>query len=161
MLIIRTLILIALLTFSSCYRGESKSIDSLLDDAKARFTSVGIEIAVGAAQEDLKSLVADLEALASDKSSSEAIERIIENLDRLTPRANYSVRPAMTELLKQYSYLMAPEKEQTYSKAELMSIVVDPGVASSRSQSARKLLVARTYLLLANELEVGKFGLGS
>lgn len=123
-------------------RGETLTLDEVLANAKQRYARVN---AAGAAQEvqvALKELEKGLGTLSSgDMSAAQTeLDTIATNLNKLVGKAGYTVRPSLGEMLAQYRSL---------SQAAATGSITVPQL---------KLLTARTYELLASEMETTKFG---
>ncbi len=132
--------LLIALTITSCApRGETKTLDQILDNARVRYQEAfdaGVQ-GEGDLQTQLASLSSSLEKLLSASDAAQAQE-VEDTLRELILHAGFTTRPAMNELSSQYA-LLAEESE----------------VAPER----KKLLVSRTYRMLARELETTRFRL--
>ncbi|MCI5064875.1 hypothetical protein MRY87_04030 [bacterium] len=118
-------------------RGETKTLDEVFQIAKKRYEeSIVKSDASGAVQEQLLQLAADLNQFAAaegkDGSREQLAPQISEQMATLLQSAGYTTRPAFGALLKSYR---TPPK----------------------TQRARRLLVARSYTALAQELETTSF----
>jgi hypothetical protein len=123
-------------------RGETLTLDEVLANAKQRYSRIS---AAGAGQDVqlvLGELQKGLDTLSSgDMSAAQTeLESIATNLNKLVSKAGYTVRPSLGEMLAQY---------RTLSQA---------AAAGSLTVPQLKLLTARTYELLASEMETTKFG---
>jgi hypothetical protein len=141
--------IIFLLTFLGCEpRGENKSLDQVLENAISRYENIvkkaeskGLTPPV---LERLTNLNTTLRSInLSDKNTYKKVvlQDIIDNLISLTPEAGYTTRPALGEIVEQYS--------------EMLSLISDKRI----DVRALQLLVARTYFLLASELDGVRFQL--
>jgi hypothetical protein len=122
-------------------RGESRSVDQILSDARAAYQS---SAAAGTSEDaaSLKSLAASLDKLAGIGGGGDAKAvsgEIAQSLTNFSTKAGYTVRPAMAELINQYR-----------------SVGQDASGASIGAPNL-KLLVARTYALVTNELKTTAF----
>ncbi len=149
------------LTFSACYRGEVKSLDIVLSRAKQRF-----ETLKKSASKDvtpiLTTAIAAMESLSVDSDSkliAVKVTQVASALDELVYHSNYTVRPAMTELALQYRRIA---ENKGIPKTKLArSVSVTPSVSAKHEFATIKLLLARTYSLLASELESSRFELAT
>jgi hypothetical protein len=142
--VIKIAILLTITALSACApRGESKTLDEVFKIAKQRYASVQ-SVEVGAkAKEPLQTLVADLTKLESDKLPADydkTATNIGNVLTDLSFHSSYTTRPSLGELSKQFRLI--GEK------------------SSATNPAAVKLLVSRTYSLIASELETSKFNIG-
>lgn len=127
---------VLLIALSSCApRGESKSLSEVFEAAKTRYTTARSG-AQGIAE--LQSLESTLSSWVS-KPSYDGARKISDTLRTLIVKTGYTSRPAMGELIEQYQTI-------GFDKS-----------AMKISPSRVKLLVARTYNLLASELETTAF----
>ena len=125
-------------------RGESHTVEQILNDARVAYQTSSNKIATGDAVA-LKSLESSLDKLAGIGGGGDA--KVIANdvantLTNLIVRAGYTARPAMSELINQYR-----------------SVAGDKSVSSSIGAPNLKLLAARTYSLIAAELNTTQFKL--
>lgn len=123
-------------------RGESHTVEQILADARSAYQS-----ASGGATPDvsgnLKSLTTSLDRIAGLGGGGDARQiasDIANGLTDLSVRAGYTVRPAMAELVSQYRTV-----------SEKSDAPVSIGAANLQ------LLAARTYSLLASELNTTQF----
>lgn len=127
----------AVMIVSACSpRGETRSLDQILSGAKERFsasTAANLDAETNAA---LNKLVDGLKQLESGQVADAFAEQSAEMLGQLEGRAGYTSRPAMRELVGQFK-----------------------GLTASSGAGATRLLVARTYNLLASELETTHFAI--
>lgn len=132
------------LVLASCApRGESVTIDQLVTNAKDAFSQSQASAKTSAQADAVVSLQGELEtslAVAADKSAEtpKVLASVGSSLNSLLPHAGVTARPALTELVKQY-------RELGHQKADQIS------------PSQVKLIVARTYFLLAGELKTTNF----
>jgi hypothetical protein len=143
----RSLFLVAIALVSLCFvgcgpRGETKTLDEVLANAKLRFVKVGISGSSQEVQGILGEVQKNLETMASGDVSSAvpALETIASSLNSLVSKSGYTVRPSMGEIMAQYRALAEQAGHGSVSAAQL------------------KLLAARTYELIASELETTRFG---
>lgn len=122
-------------------RGETRTLDEILASSKARYSqsSSAVSQDVGAT---LSNISRQLEALVAGDAmhAGQDLGNIAEALSGLAAKAGYTVRPAMGELTAQYRNLASGAGHGQVTAAQI------------------KLLAARTYDLLAGELETTKFG---
>lgn len=134
---------ISLCLVSGCApRGESHTVDEILSDARQNYQSVFVAKS-GNYKDQLTSLATSLDKLAGIGGGGDAkvvSGGIANSLQSLIEHAGFTVRPAMTELINQYRVV-----------AE--SSTRDISIGSPNL----KLLVARTYTLVASELKTTQF----
>ncbi len=125
-------------------RGETKSVEQVLEDAKARYQEVKPTGNLAAnVSSTLTSLTSNMSSIERGIAGlSQSAGEIAEGLTALERHAGYTSRASMAELIGQYRSLAATSSE-----------------AESSTAAAAKLLVARTYNLLASELETTQFAL--
>jgi hypothetical protein len=127
-----TLCLLVLLASACGPRGETNTLDQVFSSAQADFTKskkVQVPAAVTKDFEFVEQSLAKL--VSSDFSKAEAVApKIAEALVRLSRHSGYTVRPSIGELANQYLVLAQRDT----------------------ASASVKLLVARTYSLLAQEL---------
>ena len=133
----------ALLSVVGCGpRGESHTVEQILTDARSAYQSVSGK-ASAETSAGLKFLTASLDRVAGLGGGGEAraiSAEIATMLTELSPKAGYPARPAMAELINQYRAVAS-------NSASTVSI----------GAPSLKLLAARTYALVASELETTKF----
>jgi hypothetical protein len=137
---LRTIGLASLLLLASCApRGETKTLEEIYANSKSRYTAVQSAQVPADVTQPLGSIATHLEQIAGQHGAdaSRSAKEIAELLAPLTTRAGYTSRPAMGELVSQYRMMSQSE-----------AAVENP---------TAKLLAARTYTLLASELETTKF----
>lgn len=145
MLSVRGLLVVAITVglIACAPRGESKSLNEVVAIAKNRFALVQ-EVPVDAAvKESLKPVVKALEDIVNNPRGGGVTKNskvIAVALSELSMRTSYTNRPALGELLSQY-------------------LVMSTTPASEVNGASVKLLAARTYSLLASELETRRFTL--
>ncbi len=126
---------------SSCApRGETQTMDEILESSVKRY-----EAALGGdvdprVKGDLSLVASYLDNILEAREVGDSSRELAEKLYELTAHAGFTARPAIGELAKQYTQLAEQSGE---------------GVKEGR----RKLLVSRTYTILAQELETMKFAL--
>lgn len=131
---------LSLAMISCAPRGEHKTVDEVLKIAKTRFTN----IYTSAQEDNLKELVGVLETLLADKQGLKVktnSDVVAKKLFTLNSSAGYTVRPAMRELILQFKSIADGKESKLYNHASL------------------KLIIARTYSLVASELETTAFRL--
>ncbi len=122
-------------------RGETKTLEQILELAKSRFSSALTVNDGGSAQAVGSGTVKSLEqALLSAENGEPGLGKTLaeigNNLAVLTSSSGFTSRPAMNELSLQYRHL---------------------GSSGNASAEQVKLLASRTYNLLASELETTGF----
>lgn len=125
-------------------RGENRSVDEVLRIQRERYLSLAAATKVkGEAQAGLGTLQTQLGELVLSAASAVPTksQEIAATLTGLSPHAGFTVRPALTELIDQYRVLGSVTDTRTLGSAQV------------------KLLVARTYNLMASELETTKLAL--
>ena len=136
-----------LVLLCSCQpRGETKSVDQVLEYEKARFSTASsvslapdIKASLGKTQELLEELLSEWNTPALSKDAV----GVAELLGTLVGHAGVTARPAFDEIIREYRAL-----------GEL------PPEADVKTESGRiRLLVSRTYGLLASELQSRGFSL--
>lgn len=137
------LLLVCVLCFlASCApRGETKTLDQVLADAKAEYTDVQSR-ASGSLPPAVTTITSDVEKFVSATNATDrasVASKIESGINQVIPTAGYTSRAALTELMKQYRAFAADTS------------------GNSVSASASKMLVARTYLALASELRTTNF----
>ena len=125
------------LLISCAPRGEYKSTNELLKKARARYAKNFNQSSTVASE--LQSLTALLDSLVNEQQASSAKE-ISDALRGLSSKAGYTTRPALSEIILQY---------QAIAQAQMMK----------NKEGTLKLIVSRTYNLLASELESTAFKL--
>ena len=140
-------VVISLSLVSCAPRGETITLDEVLAKAKAQYSAVrGLDVPADVGT-SLKDVVAKLDAYSdalqspggSTALSASDLSTISDSLAGIITRAGYTNRPAIGEIVAQYRAL---------------------GVAQQVDAAQMKLLVARTYSILANELGTTKFQVG-
>jgi hypothetical protein len=136
--------LVAVLSVTSgCYRGESNSLGEVVASARSAYISTvksGVPAPFASTIEKTAAALDRLAGLSGTIAGTVARDTAREvgvNLAALIEHANPTVRPAMAELMKQY-------------------VVASDGVVEAGSPQIR-LLVSRTYRLLAAEMTSSKF----
>jgi ElaB/YqjD/DUF883 family membrane-anchored ribosome-binding protein len=155
-LITKTVIAKGKLSLLSCFlligclpRGETKSLDEILSASRTRFYRSAESSIKENVSATLKTLAASLDSViknepaGSTSSDLKAVkEDIAKRLEELTSRAGYTSRPALNEITKQW-----------YAAANAVG-------DTTRLKAIDKLLVTRTFNLLASELRGVKFAVG-
>lgn len=123
-------------------RGESHTVEQILADARSAYQGVAVSAPseTGAA---LKFLATSLDRIAGIGGGGEAkaiSQDIASMLSDLSLKAGYTVRPAMAELINQYR-----------------TIATSSDVTVSIGAPNLKLIAARTYALVTNELKTTQF----
>jgi len=119
-------------------RGETKTLAEVYANSKERFVTVQSAAVPSEIAQPLKDIDTRLGQIAGQEGAEAAktASAIADLLTPLTNRAGYTARPAMGEIISQYRMMSQAEE------------VKNPSA---------KLLAARTYSLLASELETTKF----
>jgi hypothetical protein len=123
-------------------RGESHTVEQILTDARSAYQSVS-GAAPAEASAALKFLTGALDRIAGIGGGGEAkaiAQEIVSMLTELSPKAGYTSRPAMAELINQYR-----------------TIASSAGGTVSIGAPNLKLLAARTYALVTSELKTTQF----
>ncbi len=132
-MLIRVLVSCLLVTmFVACSpRGESNSLDQVFADSVAKFNATDKDNLPQSVSSDFELVKTSLEQLTStNENVSKIAPKVAQALVQLSRHAGYTSRPALGELANQYLVI----KDS------------DPKAATV------KLLVSRTYSLLAEEL---------
>jgi len=132
------------LALAACTRGESKTIEELVEISKERISEsmteaemVGeeaIRAEVSKLQDDLTALLQSAEA--GDMVASLGLNSVAEQINSLLPKAGATSRSSLTELSKQFQIL---------------------GGGTEAQSDQVKVLIARTFHSLASEMESTKF----
>ena len=129
--------IVALLCFG-CTRGETKTLSDVYSLSKTRYESAFSMSIEKDTVAKLKSVTAVLDKLALASSNYEADAKEVAGLlTSLGGNVAYTVRPALFELIAQYRTIGSGK--------------------GSANPAALRLLAARTYALLASELETTRF----
>jgi hypothetical protein len=123
-------------------RGESHTVDQILSDARAAYGEVSVQLAPEV-DSALKSLTQSLDRLAGLQGGGDARQvssGVVDTLTSLIPKAGFTQRAAMTELINQYR-----------------AISTTQGAPLTLGAPNLKLVVARTYSILSSELASTKF----
>jgi hypothetical protein len=132
----------ALFITSGCLpRGETITLDQVLQDAKNRFAAAdrkSVPEIVSPVFEDLSTKLQQLTDANESFDYSGNTRAVSDLINEITPHAGYTSRPSLTELSSQYRFFKA-------------------GSSAAETKSKAKLLVSRTYTLLSGELETTKF----
>ena len=134
---ILTVVTICTLLSSCAPRGEYKSVNELLTKARQRYSKNFNQSSAVAS--DLQSLSNLLDSLVTEQRLDMAKE-ISESLRSLNNKAGYTTRPALNEIILQYQAIAQKQ-------------------AMDNKDGTIKLIVSRTYNLLASELESTGFKL--
>lgn len=129
-----------LLSFNACApRGETKTLEEILANSKQRYEATQNVQIPDAAKSGVVTATKDMERALTLSASNElapVLSEIGSTLQGLVASAGFTSRPAMNELAMQFRNL---------------------GAGDAASSDQVKLLVARTYTLLASELETSAF----
>ena len=123
-------------------RGESHTIDQIFTDARANYTETSAQVApdVGTS---LTSLTTSLDKIAGQGGGGDARQisaSLADGLTALLPKAGFTQRAAITELINQYR-----------------SLAASTGAPLTLGAANLKLIAARTYSILSAELMSTKF----
>ena len=121
-------------------RGEHKTVDEILKISKNRFSLVADKSNI----DELRKTVSLLEKLTSDSRGSNLktnTQEVAKLLNELNKKSAFTVRPAMREIILQYLAIANNKESDLYNFA------------------STKLLVSKTYSLIASELETTAFRL--
>lgn len=133
----------SLLAVSGCApRGESHSVEQILSDARSAYMQAASSVG-GDTAASLKYLTGSLDRLAGIGGGGDAKAvsgEVATALKDLSGKVGYTVRPALAELVSQYS-----------------TVSEDAGNSVSIGAPNLKLLVARTYALMTSELKTTQF----
>jgi hypothetical protein len=134
------------LTSGCAPRGETQNLSDILTQARDRFRVAEQAAGNSPAKEQVALVVEKLAAIEKVQDPAilkPATQELSVLLTALMPRAGYTVRPSFAEIVGQYRALGNGSAVTTDSSK--------PGAPEIR------LLLVRTYSLLASELETGKF----
>lgn len=129
-------------------RGETQNLNDILVQARDRYRAAEQSSTSPSVKELLTQVVEKLAAIEKVQDPAQlkpASQEISLLLAGLLPHAGYTVRPSFSEIVAQYRALGNGAPVTTDSSL--------PGAPEIR------LLIVRTYTLLASELETGKFAL--
>lgn len=123
-------------------RGESHTIEQILNDARANYSDMSAQVApeIGAALKTLTSSLDKLAGLGGGGDARQVSAGVAEGLTNLLPKAGFTQRPAMAELVNQYRALSSAT-----------------GAPLTLGAPNLKLVAARTYSILSAELTSTKF----
>jgi hypothetical protein len=119
-------------------------LEQIFTDARSAYTSAApkANTAVGEALKQLNGNLERLAGIGGGGDAREVSQQVAADLDSLTGKAGYTQRPSMTELISQYR-----------------SINTNAEAPTTLGAPQLKLLVARTYQLLASEIATTNFKL--
>lgn len=129
-------------------RGESQTLTDLLDQARDRYRSAELKVGDSPIKAQLTALaqkLADIEKVQDPTVLKPATLALKDELSALLVHAGYPVRPSFTELVNHYQAI-----------GNGSAVTTDPAAAGSPEI---RLLLVRTYSILATELETTKFSL--
>jgi NAD(P)-dependent dehydrogenase (short-subunit alcohol dehydrogenase family) len=162
---ITTICLISLILIATgcAPRGETKSLDEILQIAKSRYeTAIVKSKAPELVRGELVKLIKNFEAFVNDSNDQSSVRQaasaISGILDMMVSNAGYTTRPAMTEISRTYRGVAYPDQKDvltTITENTTQAAVENP--VALPGQATRKLLVARTFSMLAQELETTSF----
>ncbi len=151
-IVAKSLIFCALAIVSSLQgcapRGESQDLTVLLNDARDRYRSAESKIGDSPVKTQLAALyekLNNIEKVQDPTVIKPATMEIKNELSALLVHAGYPVRPSFTEIVNQYQAL-----------ANGSAVTTDSALPGSPEI---RLLLVRTYSVLATELETTKFTL--
>ena len=122
-------------------RGETKSVQGIFETAKQRYAGVkldNLDAAVTGALGKINTNLHELEGQVPATAITEKSYKVADLLASMERHAGYTTRPALNEITTQYRMAALD--------------------TSKVNESNMKLLLARTYNLLASELETTRFG---
>lgn len=131
-------------------RGETRSLDQVLEAARERYgavSNVPVDPHVGQSLKAITQHLADLEKPLALPQFSQKSAMVADLLDSLDRKAGYTSRASLADIANQYRGLSSQANGQSN---------IDANAQLARA----RLLVARTYGLLASELETTKFAIG-
>jgi hypothetical protein len=139
-------------------RGETKSLEEVFQIAKTRYERSLSAVELTADTDTVLSQLGDSmqELLQADTTDAvaKAASRVEMLLGQLVVKAAYTNRPAIGELLKAYRGLTGDSGREV----ALSVSASDQGSATAATNiETRKLLVARSYNALSQELETTSF----
>jgi len=138
-------VLAFIVTLAGCMpRGETRTLDQVFKTAQNDFASAdrkGIPGDLSGSLEKLASLLQEITSSAQVAAVTTQTKEISKILSSLSGRAGYTSRPGLGDLADQYRKFTVNEGSEV--------------AAATRAKA--KLLAARTYSILAAELETTKF----
>lgn len=143
-----TLLGLSLMAGACAPRGETQSLAEILSQQRDRYRSAEIrakDVSVKAQLDQVIQKLAHIENVQDPGALKPATGELRAALAELLPHTGYTVRPALSEIVSQYQAL-----------SNGSALTTDPALAGSPEI---RLLLARTYSVLASELETGKFSL--
>jgi hypothetical protein len=144
-----TLLLLVVCCFVSCApRGETRSLAELLASAKDRYSTSrsgsGLPQTAQNSLDGLTKALSDFLLSGNVRDTGSNAAKVVVQMSALAKSAGYTSRPAFYELLKQYEAIANDSRRLSNAGKDSPQV---------------KLLVARTYNLLARELETTRFQL--
>jgi hypothetical protein len=140
----------AALLVSGCGpRGESHTVEQIFTDARASYSDVESGVVLGSGKVNpevgstLKNVTSSLDKIAGQGGGGDARQisaGLADGLTALLPKAGFTQRAAMTELINQYRALAA-----------------STGAPLTLGAANLKLIAARTYSILSAELVSTQF----
>jgi len=130
-------------------RGESHTIDQIFTDARANYSDAEVNVILASAQvspevqTNLKNLTSSLDKIAGQGGGGDARQisaSLADGLTALLPKAGFTQRAAITELINQYR-----------------SLAASTGAPLTLGAANLKLIAARTYSIISAELMSTKF----
>ena len=139
-------------------RGETKTLGEVFEIAKERYDEAIVSAkANGETKEQLANVVKNvggfLEA-SGNRQTQESAGEVSNGLSDLVVNAGYTTRPALNELAKTYRGIAAPAERAGLATVDTSGDVTEGWELDA---SAKRLLAARTYTALAQELETTAF----
>lgn len=116
-------------------RGETRTLEQVLDAAKARYQEVKTDGVSADVQKELTEISSTLDAAVNNPDATQ-MQSLSARLDSLIVKAGPTSRPALNEIVGQYREL---------------------GARALVTSEQAKLIVSRTYHVLASELETNQF----
>ncbi len=123
-------------------RGESHTVEQIFSDARAGYTKMASKASPDM-NTSLSGIASSLDKLAGQAGGGDVRQlsaNLADGLTAMLPKAGFTQRPAMTELIKQYRQIATTSGTQVTAGAPNL-----------------KLVAARTYSLLSAELTSTNF----
>ncbi|MCB0329215.1 MAG: hypothetical protein KDD70_06115 [Bdellovibrionales bacterium] len=156
---------VGLFVFVGCApRGETKTLDEVFQIAKQRYErGITESKASSETRERLLKIVSSFDEFVNAESEAQvknASQLISDEMQALIMNAGYTTRPALGEIVKSYRGLAYPEERESPVSTGGDGTSSEPA-PYELNESAKKLLVARSYTALAQELETTSFQVGA
>jgi hypothetical protein len=141
-------VLLLSVVYACAPRGETQSLSDILSKSRDRFRSAELMLDNSPVKDKLSVLaqkLVEIEKIQDPTALKPATAGIKDSLSDLLAHTGYTVRPALSEIVDQYRVI-----------SNGSAVTTDSALAGSPEI---RLLLARTYSVLASELETGKFSL--